>query len=149
MNAQMHWQWSSTSDRNRMAGFRLPGALPNLPGGRKPRPAAGRATPGGLRLPRMGVGTWAWGNQLVRPPSGPVPGPSHSPAACSFPHGRPAPGASARRSRRWASERPAADHGRPRALQVWGYEEQMDAELQRVFDLCARKGASFYDTGGR
>ena len=99
-----------------MAGFRLPGALPNLPGGRKPRPAAGRATPGGLRLPRMGVGTWAWGNQLVRPPSGLVPGPSHSPAPCSFPHGRPAPGASARRSRRWASERPAADHGRPRAL---------------------------------
>ena len=55
-----------------MAGFRLPGALQNLPGGRKPRPAAGRATPGGLRLPRMGVGTWAWGNQLVRPPSGPA-----------------------------------------------------------------------------
>ena len=55
----------TTVGRRPMAGFRLPGVLPG--GGRKPRPAAGRATPGGLRLPRMGVGTWAWGNQLVRP----------------------------------------------------------------------------------
>ena len=99
-----------------MAGFRLPGALQNLPGGgRKPRPAAGRATPGGLRLPRMGVGTWAWGNQLVRPPSGPasathpaldVPGAPRGPSRArpAVPQRVPSRTAAQRRERGLAAE---------------------------------------------
>jgi pyridoxine 4-dehydrogenase len=48
---------------------------------------------GPLTVSPMGIGTWAWGNQLL-----------------------------------------------------WGYEEQMDEELQRVFNFAISKGINFFDT---
>ncbi|KAG0605432.1 hypothetical protein M758_9G058400 [Ceratodon purpureus] len=48
---------------------------------------------GPLTVSPMGLGTWAWGNQLL-----------------------------------------------------WGYEEEMDAELQEVFNLAVRKGINLFDT---
>ncbi len=47
-----------------------------------------------LLLPKMGCGTWAWGNQLL-----------------------------------------------------WGYNENMDEQLQAVFNLCVSKGVTLFDTG--
>ncbi|MGB3509909.1 MAG: aldo/keto reductase [Microcoleaceae cyanobacterium] len=47
-----------------------------------------------LNLPKMGCGTWAWGNRLL-----------------------------------------------------WGYEETMDNELQKVFNLCVASGVTLFDTG--
>jgi pyridoxine 4-dehydrogenase len=48
---------------------------------------------GPLTVSPMGIGTWAWGNQLL-----------------------------------------------------WGYEEEMDEELQRVFNFAISKGINFFDT---
>mmetsp|Transcript_14361 Transcript_14361/g.35020 ORF Transcript_14361/g.35020 Transcript_14361/m.35020 type:complete len:455 (+) Transcript_14361:65-1429(+) len=55
---------------------------------------AKRVKLGDLSVSEMGIGTWAWGNQLL-----------------------------------------------------WGYNEEMDAELEEVFELCVSKGINLFDTG--